>query len=329
MIKEMKLFVKEVLIPTIKMLFYNSVCKSWITLVGTSDTRKLKYKLSICLIFKDEAKFLAEWIDFHITVGVDHFYLYNNNSSDNYLEVLAPYMDKGFITLIEFPYEQAQFKAYKHCYENFRNESNWISFLDADEFICPKNEISIVDWLQQYGKYPAVTIQWLMFGTGGQLYHDTKKWVIEQYTTCWDHFYKHGKCVMNTRFDVANFNTWHVHHHTYMFYRVAGVKMTIPAINQFGYICTVDKIWGGGRDKLKKSSIQINHYFTKAWDIYSAKMKKTDVLFTNNPKQDFSYFYRMEDKCITQNHTIFRFLIRMIQGNERNTMGQLKSSITE
>ena len=58
----------------------------------------MKY-LSLCMNFKDEAPYLKEWLDFHILVGVDHFYLFNNNSSDNYEQIIKPYKEKGYITL--------------------------------------------------------------------------------------------------------------------------------------------------------------------------------------------------------------------------------------
>lgn len=40
-------------------------------------------------------------------------------------------------------------------------------------------------------------------------------------------------------------------------------------------------------------------------------MKKTDVLFANNPKADINYFYKFEEKCTSKDYTIQRFLIRM------------------
>lgn len=271
----------------------------------------MKYRLSLCLIFKNEAPFLKEWLEYHSMLGVEHFYMYNNNSTDNFREIIQPYIEKGIITLIEWPYEQSQFKAYKDCYDRFRFETNWLSFLDADEFICLKYQNNIVNWLSKFDKYPAVNIHWLMFGTGGVVEHDYSSNVIEQYFASWDCLNKHGKCIINTRYDIANFHTWYVHHHTYMYYKICGIRMVIPAVNQFGYICTIDKIWGGGKDKLKSSTIQINHYFTKSWSIYSTKMKKTDVLFENNPKADYGYFYRYEDKCIARNFTIQRFFVKM------------------
>ena len=32
-----------------------------------------KYQVSICAIFKNEAKYLKEWIEFHKIIGVEHF----------------------------------------------------------------------------------------------------------------------------------------------------------------------------------------------------------------------------------------------------------------
>ena len=143
------------------------------------------------------------------------------------------------------------------------------------------------------------------------LEHDYSKNVIEQYTNSWEDFWNHGKCLINTRYDIANFDTWYVHHHTYMYYDFFGIKVVLPAINQFGYICTVDKTWGGGKNKLRNSTIQVNHYFTKSWSIWSEKMKKTDVLFAKNPKSDINYFYRYEMKNISSDYKINRFLIKM------------------
>lgn len=74
----------------IKMLLYNSICKSYIKLFGKHDKRVMKYRVSLCLIFKNEAPFLKEWLDYHLTIGVDHFYLYNNNSDDDFKRVLRP-----------------------------------------------------------------------------------------------------------------------------------------------------------------------------------------------------------------------------------------------
>lgn len=291
-------------------LWCNIVYKPWIFLFGKHDRRKMRYEVSLCLIFKDEAPFLKEWLDYHLTIGVSHFYLYNNNSEDNFYTILQPYIEDQLVTLITWPKMQAQMEAYEDCMNRFSKESKWIAFIDADEFICMKYELDIRNWIKRFDKYPAVNIQWLIFGSGGIMKHDYNKNVIEQYTICWDHFFKFGKTIVNTRFKVANFNTMFAHHHTYVYYPIMGLKSVVPAINQFGYICPCGLTWGGGRDKLRNSTIQINHYYSKGFDVYSQKMNKTDVFYEINPKGAVKFFNK-ECECISSNYTIFRFLIKM------------------
>jgi len=299
------------LINALLAIYYNSICKMLVLLFAKKNLEKKRYKVSLCLIFKDEAPFLEEWIDYHILIGVDHFYLYNNNSTDSYREVIQPYIEDGIVTLIDWPYDAAQMAAYKNCYENYRSESNWISFLDADEFICLKENQDIAEWLEKYSIFPSVTVYWKIFGTGGLIKHNFNRLVIEQYNVCWDHFNVHGKCFVNTHYDIANFDTWFMHHSTYMYFKIGPLKLKLPPVNQFKYFCTLDTMWGHGKNKNSKSTIQINHYFTKAWDIYNAKRNKTDVYFKKNPKLDYSCFYKYEMKCTSMDYDICRFIIKL------------------
>ncbi len=46
-------------------------------------------------------------------MGAKHFYLYNNLSQDNYLEVLQPYIESGDVELIEWPYRCQNL--WQHC----------------------------------------------------------------------------------------------------------------------------------------------------------------------------------------------------------------------
>lgn len=52
----------------------------------------MKIKLAICVIVKNEAPYMKEWIDYHRLVGVEKFYVYDNESTDSLLSVLAPYI---------------------------------------------------------------------------------------------------------------------------------------------------------------------------------------------------------------------------------------------
>jgi hypothetical protein len=299
------------IIEVLQAIYLNSICKILVFIFAKRSIEIKKYRVSLCLIFKNEAPFLSEWIDYHKMLGVNHFYLYNNNSSDNYEEIIQSYVENGEITLIDWPNEQSQLAAYKHCYENYRSDSNWISFLDADEFICLKFGDSIGEWLEDFEKYPSIVVHWKMFGTGGIEKHDYNKLVIEQYHVCNDHFNVLGKCFVNTKYQIAFFNKWFLHHSTHMYFKIGYLRMVLPPVNQFKYFCTPKTMWGHGKKKNDKLTIQINHYFTKAWDVYSSKRNKSDVYFQKNPKLDYSYFYDSEMKCTTIDYLIQRFVMKL------------------
>ena len=58
--------------------------------------------LALVAIVKNEASYLDEWIEFHRLVGVEHIYLYDNGSTDQTREVVAPYISQGFVTLMRW-----------------------------------------------------------------------------------------------------------------------------------------------------------------------------------------------------------------------------------
>lgn len=47
-----------------------------------------KYTTSICAIVRNEARYILEWIAYHKAVGIDHFYIYDNQSTDETTDIL-------------------------------------------------------------------------------------------------------------------------------------------------------------------------------------------------------------------------------------------------
>lgn len=139
------------------------------------------YDLSVCAIFKDEASYLKEWIEYHKLVGVQHFYLYENeNESDDFFAVLNPYITSGEVTLTHWKDQDkdlwegrknawvytTQVTAYEHAIWISKGKTKWLAFIDVDEFIVPVKEDSIVDVLAKYeDKFPGVEVLWDIFGT--------------------------------------------------------------------------------------------------------------------------------------------------------------------
>ncbi|RDS82094.1 glycosyltransferase [Dyella monticola] len=136
--------------------------------------------LAICAIFKDEAAYLREWVEFHQLMGVERFYLYNNNSSDRYLDALQMHIESGAVVLHEWPQPYAQLQAYDHCLKTHGSEADWIAFLDADEFLFSPKARLLPDVLADYADHPGVGVNWVMFGSGGHT-HKPKGGVLENF----------------------------------------------------------------------------------------------------------------------------------------------------
>lgn len=120
-----------------------------------SSSPQRPYRLAICSLFKNEAPWLKEWILYHHKVlGVEHFYLYNNDSTDHYQEILQPFIDQGIVELIDWnsadpthldpryqtknnaPQDPFQVAAFNDCLKNKAfGKVKWLAVIDIDEFI--------------------------------------------------------------------------------------------------------------------------------------------------------------------------------------------------
>jgi hypothetical protein len=136
--------------------------------------------LSIVAIYRDEAVYLREWVEFHRVVGVERFFLYDNFSIDEHREVLAPYVDEGTVVIHDWPVFPGQIPAYDDALRRHRDDSRWIAFIDLDEFLFSPTGKPLPEVLREYEQHPAVLANWAVFGSSG---HRTRPpgLVIESY----------------------------------------------------------------------------------------------------------------------------------------------------
>ncbi len=143
--------------------------------------------LAIAAIFKNESSYLAEWLEFHRIVGVEHAFLYDNGSTDEPLSVLAPFIAQGFVTLVPWASFDAsspfsvQSLQYAHALTNFGPDYRWMVNLDIDEFLVPVQGDDLKTVLSAYEDLPSIAVPLTMYGF---CVHETKPdgLVIENYT---------------------------------------------------------------------------------------------------------------------------------------------------
>lgn len=164
------------------LLFFAFIC------ANALGANSYQYQLAIGAIFKDEAPYLKEWIEFHKLVGVEHFYLYNNCSADDFLSVLKPYIDKGVVELIDWPYAssswenwlyEVQASAYRNCISLAKKKVKWLAIIDIDEFLTPMSSTKVLDILQDYEEFGGVGFNWKLFGHSGLMDLKPNKLLIE------------------------------------------------------------------------------------------------------------------------------------------------------
>jgi hypothetical protein len=145
------------------------------------------YEVAIGAIFQNEAPYLKEWIEFHKLVGVQHFYLFNNLSSDDFATVLAPYVATGEVDLVEWPYKKTssehwyeiQCAAYDRAVEMACGNAKWLAIIDSDEFLFPTESDDLRVFLKEYEAFGGVGVNWQMFGTSGVAKIPADKLMIE------------------------------------------------------------------------------------------------------------------------------------------------------
>lgn len=187
----------------IAMLMHTSIL-SYYFLYGTLSLCTYKYELAICSMFKNEAPYLKEWIEFHKLVGVQHFYLYNNFSTDNYMSVLKPYVASGQVEVIDWFFDNtkisAQFKAFNNALKKTKSVVKWLAFIDLDEYLFPVKENSLLSFLKNYEEFGAVTANWVMYGTSDIEKIPANELLIKQLTHCDPRGNQHIKSIIRPEY---------------------------------------------------------------------------------------------------------------------------------
>ncbi|OAY49918.1 glycosyltransferase family 92 protein RCOM_0530710 [Manihot esculenta] len=94
-----------------------------------------KYELCSCTMLWNQASFLREWIVYHAWLGVERWFIYDNNSDDGIQEVIDELNLQNYnVSRHAWPWTKAQEAGFSHCALRARNECKWLGFFDVDEF---------------------------------------------------------------------------------------------------------------------------------------------------------------------------------------------------
>jgi len=131
----------------------------------------MKKYLSIGTIFRNESMIMQEWLDHYFFHGVDHIYMINDRSEDNYIDILKPYLDNGKVTLFDCSHvpkiRGRQGLAYDMFFMPILNETKWLAVLDMDEYLYSPSTIDLRKILLKYEDFSKLIVNWCWFNSNG------------------------------------------------------------------------------------------------------------------------------------------------------------------
>jgi len=130
------------------------------------------YYLSVGAVFKNESIILREWIEHYLFHGVEHFFLIDDSSTDDFLTILQPYIDKNIVTLFQHKqpwdyYLGRQKDMYNHFIYPHIHETKWLAMLDIDEYLWSPMNMDIRESLKHCEHLGQIQVQSIYFGSNG------------------------------------------------------------------------------------------------------------------------------------------------------------------
>jgi hypothetical protein len=120
-------------------------------LIAIPVYRRDRYNISVYTMLRDKTHILVEWIEYHLMIGIEHFYLYDNLSADNLESFLRSYLEKNIVTIVRWPYKplkghhwnMVQSASMNHALKNFGPFNRWMGYFDVDEYFQIKDIVKL------------------------------------------------------------------------------------------------------------------------------------------------------------------------------------------
>ncbi|KAL7590093.1 glycosyltransferase family 92 protein RCOM_0530710 [Lactuca sativa] len=208
-----------------------------------------KHDLCVCTMLWNQADSIREWITYHSWLGVQKWFIYDNNSDDGIESVINKLDLEGFnVSRHVWPWIKTQEAGFSHCAIKAKNECNWVSFMDVDEFYYFPNlpgRDALRTLVSNYTSSPSIgelRTRCRSFGPSG-LRSPPKNGVTVGYTCRLQRPERHKSIVRPEALDTTLMNVVH-HFHLREGFRFLDVGQNTAVINHYKY-----QVWEAFRAK--------------------------------------------------------------------------------
>jgi hypothetical protein len=219
--------------------------------------------IAVCLIARNEASYLLEWIAYYRALGFDKIIIYDNESRDLTATILGRLAQAGIVDYHPWPDRSGinrQASAYEDAVARYRARVAWMAFFDIDEFLVLKHHGSIAVFLREYELYSGVAINWRVFGSSGHRVR-TRGLVIERFAKCAVRTAPPNRCIkVIVRPEQVTACSIHI------------CQIQSGALVDADGIDIMPTLQGGGiHARISHSAAQLNHYIVKSWEEWLQK----------------------------------------------------------
>ena len=130
---------------------------------------------------KKKNLYASEFVEHYRKIGYDKIFIYDNNDIDDekFEDALNRQISSNFVEIINYrgyrgKRQSPQSEAFIDCYGKNKNNYDWLSFFDFDEFLELKRNKNIKEYLsnKEFKKCANIKINWLMFSDNDLLYYE-------------------------------------------------------------------------------------------------------------------------------------------------------------
>ncbi|KAL3378948.1 hypothetical protein AABB24_004728 [Solanum stoloniferum] len=208
-----------------------------------------QHEMCVCTMLRNQASFLKEWIMYHTRIGVQRWFIYDNNSLDDIDDVIKLLSMDGNINVTRhvWPWIKTQEAGFAHCALRARDVCEWVGFMDVDEFFHLPTGMSLLDILRNQSrssnsKVAELRVSCHNFGPSG-LKHVPTQGVTMGYNCRMIAPERHKSIVKPEALNSTLINVVH-HFHLKSEFRYANMDRNVLVINHYKY-----QVWDVFKEK--------------------------------------------------------------------------------
>ena len=136
-------------------------------------------KVALCTMGKKENLYVNEFVGYHLKIGIDHIFIYDDNGpNEEKIKDAISIEYKNRTTIIENLKEMklgCQPDSFTHCYKNNIKKFDWFIMIDMDEFVYIVNG-TLKDYLanNKFNKCDFIRLHWVTTNDNGLVHYDNR-----------------------------------------------------------------------------------------------------------------------------------------------------------